>query len=457
MPLVAVCTRLLNEARIPFELKVVDDPGSFPRCDAAVLYLDDGRFERARDSLRTIVSRCGRTCTANRRRSRSRSRPGWPSASMRAASAGASGRAAVAWSPRASSPRTRAARPGSRIGSTPSPAASRSTGSTSRPRIWRRDRRSLCALTTFARGGRRAGTQAREIGDLARRSLQLGRGASPGRLPRRSATAALGADLYGGTGGVALFLAEAGSRLDDDRLRTTALGAIRHALDHAGRIHPELRDGLYHGPIGVVYAATRAAALLDSEELIERARDLLRVASDGTRSASTDVMSGCAGAWRALSPLAPVGRAVAGRCGCLTGGRADREGGAQSGGVVLGVARTALDAQPLRLLARRRRHRARARRALRRDRRRPVQGCRRARIRPRALVVRPADRDLARSPRRRPARPPRRSVAHRGLVVQRRSRNRAVAPARSGIARVGGSHRDAASRLQRASGMSSGC
>jgi hypothetical protein len=58
-PLVAVCTRLLNEARIPFELKVLDDPGSFPRCDAAVLYLDDGRFERVRESLRTIISRCG--------------------------------------------------------------------------------------------------------------------------------------------------------------------------------------------------------------------------------------------------------------------------------------------------------------------------------------------------------------------------------------------------------------
>jgi hypothetical protein len=57
-PLVGVCTRLLNEAEIPFELKVVDHPGGFARCDAAVLYLDKGDFERVREWLRAIVSTC---------------------------------------------------------------------------------------------------------------------------------------------------------------------------------------------------------------------------------------------------------------------------------------------------------------------------------------------------------------------------------------------------------------
>jgi hypothetical protein len=56
-PLVAICTRLLNEAKIPFNLKVIDDLAGFSRCDAAVLYLDNG-FERVRESLRTIVSTC---------------------------------------------------------------------------------------------------------------------------------------------------------------------------------------------------------------------------------------------------------------------------------------------------------------------------------------------------------------------------------------------------------------
>jgi lantibiotic modifying enzyme len=130
-------------------------------------------------------------------------------------------------------------------------------------------------------------------------------GAVPQKDPRGSLTiAALGPDLYGGTSGVALFLAEAGTRLDDDRLRATAIGAIRQALDHADRIHPGLRDGLYLGSIGVAYAAARVAGLLDREEVMAGARELLRAwRLDDTRSASADVMSGCAGGVAGLLAL----------------------------------------------------------------------------------------------------------------------------------------------------------
>jgi type III HopA1-like effector protein len=57
--LVAGCTRVLNDAGIAFDLKVVDDPGGTTRCDAAVLYLDRGGFRRARDAVRAIVAACG--------------------------------------------------------------------------------------------------------------------------------------------------------------------------------------------------------------------------------------------------------------------------------------------------------------------------------------------------------------------------------------------------------------
>ena len=101
-----------------------------------------------------------------------------------------------------------------------------------------------------------------------------------GALPRNEsqepvAIAALGADLYGGTSGVALFLAQAGTKLDDDCLRTTAVWAISHALDHANRLNPALRDGFYLGPIGVAYAAAHVAGLLDRDEVMTRARELL--------------------------------------------------------------------------------------------------------------------------------------------------------------------------------------
>jgi hypothetical protein len=57
-PLIAIATRLLNRAAIPFSLKVLDHPARFSRCDAAVLYLRDGDFSRLRGALRVIVSTC---------------------------------------------------------------------------------------------------------------------------------------------------------------------------------------------------------------------------------------------------------------------------------------------------------------------------------------------------------------------------------------------------------------
>ena len=38
-PFVAAATRQLNAGRIPFRLKVLNDPSTFGRCDAGVLYL----------------------------------------------------------------------------------------------------------------------------------------------------------------------------------------------------------------------------------------------------------------------------------------------------------------------------------------------------------------------------------------------------------------------------------
>lgn len=57
-PLVAACTSVLNAAAVPFVLKVVDRPGGFTRCDAAVLYLHGGGFECARPSLASVAAAC---------------------------------------------------------------------------------------------------------------------------------------------------------------------------------------------------------------------------------------------------------------------------------------------------------------------------------------------------------------------------------------------------------------
>jgi hypothetical protein len=56
--LVAECTRLLNDEKVPFDLKLVDHPTGYSRCDAAVLYLETGSFDRVRRSLAAIASAC---------------------------------------------------------------------------------------------------------------------------------------------------------------------------------------------------------------------------------------------------------------------------------------------------------------------------------------------------------------------------------------------------------------
>jgi class II lanthipeptide synthase len=58
VPLVATCTRLLNEAKVPFNLKLANHATGFRRCDAAVLYLEDGGFDQIRGALPEISSAC---------------------------------------------------------------------------------------------------------------------------------------------------------------------------------------------------------------------------------------------------------------------------------------------------------------------------------------------------------------------------------------------------------------
>jgi len=58
VPLLAAATRLLNEQRLAFSVKLVNHPARYFRCDAAVLYLDDGDFAAARAPLRALIASC---------------------------------------------------------------------------------------------------------------------------------------------------------------------------------------------------------------------------------------------------------------------------------------------------------------------------------------------------------------------------------------------------------------
>jgi hypothetical protein len=108
---------------------------------------------------------------------------------------------------------------------------------------------------------------------------------------------ALGPELYSGTSGVALFLAELHAATGDVSARCTALGGLRHALSYVDAVPPLVRLGLYTGWVGIAFAAARVGTLLGQEELLERAAQLLqRTMHDLQEKHELDLLSGNAGA-----------------------------------------------------------------------------------------------------------------------------------------------------------------
>jgi lantibiotic biosynthesis protein len=126
----------------------------------------------------------------------------------------------------------------------------------------------------------------------------------PARVDRLALVEALGPELYDGTAGVGLFLAEAAARFGDASLRKVAGGALRHALHHARSAG---RDGLHSGVPGIAYAAARVAVVLGCEESLCGARELLG-GWRRLRAAPTawDVIAGCAGTLSALVALSEM-------------------------------------------------------------------------------------------------------------------------------------------------------
>ena len=143
---------------------------------------------------------------------------------------------------------------------------------------------------------------------MASRPVQLG-GAEPleGRDEDALAPvtfAALTPDLYAGTSGVALFLAELFAVTREPESRRTALGAIRQAVSRVDDVPAAARLGLFAGWLGIAFAAARVAVLLDEPVLLDRARALVeRVAREPVDEREFDVISGRAGAVLALLAL----------------------------------------------------------------------------------------------------------------------------------------------------------
>ena len=148
-------------------------------------------------------------------------------------------------------------------------------------------------------------------------------------VPQRAELAALGPDLYGGTAGIGLFLAHLTAATADSTARRAAVGALRHAVRHAVP-----RDGFHAGSLGIAWAAARAGALLDEEELRASAPTALPPIELRRRP---DVGMGAAGAVLALLALGRVDAAVATGEPLLARARVTRHGWSWAPGHLCGL------------------------------------------------------------------------------------------------------------------------
>ncbi len=116
---------------------------------------------------------------------------------------------------------------------------------------------------------------------------------------------ALGPDLYGGTSGIALFLAHLYYLTGDSRYREHAEGGANQAFSQAERIPSHSIFGFYGGLVGIIFALAEVGRILESARLVRRSSRLLESLDDGLERAHwLDMVSGNAGAIPVLIRLA---------------------------------------------------------------------------------------------------------------------------------------------------------
>jgi lantibiotic biosynthesis protein len=121
-------------------------------------------------------------------------------------------------------------------------------------------------------------------------SLEEGRG---GEMSVTYAT--LGPDLYEGTSGVALFLAELAGVTGDEVFSRTAMGAIDHAMARTSELSADRDRSLYSGRIGIAVAAAAVGAAVGESRYLEAAAQTTTMSSRPSTNGGFDVISGRAG------------------------------------------------------------------------------------------------------------------------------------------------------------------
>lgn len=130
------------------------------------------------------------------------------------------------------------------------------------------------------------------------------------RQQKPPAYGSLGTDLYSGSAGVALFLAELFGATGNAEARRCAFGAAHHALSSVDQTPAADRQSLFGGWLGIAYASMRIGVLLGEEGLLESAHELAnRAIREPQHDQACDIILGRAGAIVALLSLgAMMGR-----------------------------------------------------------------------------------------------------------------------------------------------------
>ncbi|HYP21592.1 MAG TPA: T3SS effector HopA1 family protein, partial [Chloroflexia bacterium] len=320
--LMRYATGILNEAALPFRLKVLNDPTSFTRCDAGILYVSKSHYGQVASLLGSIYQAIAPNVREGTPALTKRLAPGLGVAEdpeggasfglhrcnilaeglVRAYERGARSlpdRLAVVEETFAEHGINLDApylNPGSDddympLRDLPAPAAYIPLPQPDRDILLLTARQigeGICADAVWHEG------RCNWVG--AQVAAPSGSGGHA-RLVYRT----LGPDLYDGTAGVALFLAHLYAHTGDAQVYRTALGAARHALSCLARPSSRLGQGAYTGWPGTLLAAMRVGTLLDEPELLDEvARASRSLEPDPGKGHDLDLLSGSAGAIVAL-------------------------------------------------------------------------------------------------------------------------------------------------------------
>ena len=329
VPFVRIATLALNQASLPFRLKVVNDPGRFNRCDAGVIYILRNDYDRAKHILEGIYGELAAHLKYAIPAFSKRLAPGLGVAED-------VGHAAVSFGMH----RTRVLADGmlrayekgktelqDRVRAVEEHFAEEgisleapflNSGSSDGYQF------QVPPSTNTPREARLASRTESGTEAFLKTSYEIGRsltrdafwhedacnwlGAEPGEQNIRGKTGitykTLGPDLYGGTAGVALFLTDLSAATGDPEFRRTAFGALRHATTQLDAVPPTNRFALYTGWMGIAFAAAHAGVVLKADEWVSLSQQLVqRCVSENNGPQGFDLLSGTAGTIVALIKL----------------------------------------------------------------------------------------------------------------------------------------------------------